>query len=236
MTISWRISAMLNCNTGRRQNLQQDFNVDDQTWRTNKMLLVKRLNEQKCPEKLSWINRWVIRHSLIDQWGCWTVFGFFTHLKIYFILCINFILPSCVLCLIFLKFSLVIRTTQTIIYSIHTENIMDRTKALMRRPEQDPESALTVWCQRLNSVFTPFMNEMLCELLPEAEPGSPAQSSCSSHYAAAAAADKQQWSSSSELLRLASSGTAAAPCSRGNGVKGIQDGNGSHDAYVELQG
>lgn len=53
---------------------------------------------------------------------------------------------------------------------------MNITKALMQWAEQEPEQL---------SVSTPVMNELVCELLPEALLGSPAQSSCSSHQAAA---------------------------------------------------
>lgn len=68
------------------------------------------------------------------------------------------------------------------------------------------------------------MNEMVCELLPEALLESPAQSSCYLHQAAAAsaaAADRRQRNSSSELFHPASSETAAAPTGRGNGMKVI---------------
>lgn len=102
----------------------------------------------------------------------------------------------------------------------------------MQWSEQDLNSALAVICQWVNSVFTPLINEMVCELLPEALLGSPAQSSCFLHQAAA---DRWQWSSLSELLHPASSGTAAAPSGRGNGMKVIQEGNRSQDVYVELQ-
>ncbi len=45
---------------------------------------------------------------------------------------------------------------------------MNMTKAWTHWPEQEVKAALPVLNQRLNSVVMRCMNEMVCELLPEA--------------------------------------------------------------------
>lgn len=122
-------------------------------------------------------------------------------------------------------------------YNIHTENIIllfinKHTKALMRRAAQETKSisALTVryrgWTQSFCTLFSLWMS---CFLRPSR--GVSVQMLLTS-----GCCDRRRWSSMSELLVWDPPLSSSPPPPRAaeeTGMKVIQEGRWSHDAYVE---